>query len=309
MQYIRRGPALVRYKLCGPRMGLMRVFHHVGIGARNLSAIEEFRKIGIELKRYGDSLPTAHSSVWPLYCELPEDDPRWDSVAMLLRLYAAGTNRIWSRTWTVFTQRERDQARVLSVGACWTHGYPEPSDVMAVRRTRYLPYFAATYDLTSYCPVCSAGAHQKAPFRMKKDPAWGRRSILQLNWVPDELFVKTEVYDAIFRPFGIEHQPVLHHKTGTRLDSVVQLRIPEEVSVNAATLPHTTCRRCGREKYTPVCRGFFPSTLDVVSSMSKSRDYFGVTETAFNAILVGSPLYEKIRDAGLKGVEFQPCGR
>jgi len=142
---------------------------------------------------------------------------------------------------------------------------------------------------------------------MKADPVWGRRSILRLNWVPDELFVRTEVWDAIFQPFGIENQPVLRHKTGAKLDSVVQLTIPQEVTLDVAASRHTTCLRCGRDKYTPVCRGFFPSPLGVVNSMSKSRGYFGVTETAFRAILVTSPIYEKIRSAGLKGAEFQAC--
>jgi hypothetical protein len=318
MQIIRCRRALVRQKLREARIEsggeahlewTMRIFHHISIGGRNISALEDFCRIGIDLKKYGDPPPRERPSEWPVYCEMPEDDPRWGNVGTLLHEYASSEHRIWHRTWTEFTQQERDAAKSLSVGPCWTRGYPEPSDVAAVPGTRYLPYFAATYDLRTYCEVCLAGARQNASFRMKAEPVWGRRSILQLNWVPDELFVKTEVYDAIFRPFGIENQPVLRHKTGAKLDSVVQLSIPQEVTLDVAASRHTTCVRCGRDKYAPVCRGFFPSPLDVVSSMSKSREYFGVTETAFKAILVASPIYEKIRDAGLKGVEFQPCGR
>ena len=44
------------------------------------------------------------------------------------------------------------------------------------------------------------GAKQVSPFRMKESPNWGRRSILQMNWLFDEYFVKPEVWNAVFQP-------------------------------------------------------------------------------------------------------------
>ncbi len=280
----------------------MRILHHVGfLGRNNVVATEELRRIGVDLIEQKHPIPRDLYSF-----EISEEDHRWKDVARLLREYAGGENRISDRAWTVFTQQERDEARFLSVGTCWTNGYPEPSDIAPVPGTRYLPYFAATYDLSNFCPVCFTGARQNAPFRMKKNPTWGRRSIMRLNWVDDELFVKPDVCAAVFEPFGVERRPVLLDKTGAEMDSVVQLVIPQEVVLDVSGLQYKTCPQCGSKKYSPICRGFFPPPLEMATPISKSREYFGF-DTAFKEILLASALYEKIRDAGLKGAEFQPC--
>ncbi len=242
----------------------------------------------------------------PVYFEISEDDPRWEDVVRLLPEGQSGKRRISDRTWTVFTEQEREEAEFLNIGTCWTHGYPEPSDIKPVPGTRYLPYFSATYDLTGFCPACSTGARQKAPFRMKREPSWGRRSIMRLNWVDDELFVKPDVWATIFKPFGLACQPVLLYETGRQMESVVQLVISAETSLDLGRVSYQTCPQCAARKYSPTCRGLFPAPTEPVPSISKSRQYLGF-DTAFKAIVVASPLYKKIRDAGLRGAEFRPC--
>jgi len=69
------------------------------------------------------------------------------------------------------------------------------------------------------------GLVQKAPFRMRGEPKWGTKHILQMNWVFDEFFVRIEVWDKVFRKFGIEKLPVVQHKTDKPLESVVQLKV------------------------------------------------------------------------------------
>ena len=144
---------------------------------------------------------------------------------------------------------------------------------------------------------------------MKNEPPWGRRSVMRLNWVLDELFVRPEVWESVFRPFGLEHQPVLRHRTGAPLESVVQLIIPQATSLDVSDFPSTSCAQCGRNKYHPVCHGPFPAPSNMEAPMAKTREYFGTDGTAFNEIIVSRYLYKQIKDAGLKGAEFLPCRR
>ena len=98
---------------------------------------------------------------------------------------------IGDRVWTEFTEAERKLAPFLEIAA-WHHGYPQPEDILGYRQ--------ALFDLSHACGICHSGAKQIAPFRMKQSPVWGRRSMLPLNWVFDEIFVEPDVYEAVFRP-------------------------------------------------------------------------------------------------------------
>jgi hypothetical protein len=276
----------------------MRILHHISIGEDNIAITEGLGKVGIVLER------TSPRS-GPLFFEISEDDPRWPDVSRLLDERPSNDKYLSDRSWTEFNQQERDKATCLSVGMCWTNGYPEPSDTKPVPGQRYLPYVASTYDLSAFCPDCLTGATQNAPFRIKSEPAWGRRSILKLNWVSDELFVRSEVWDTVFRASGVECRPVLH-KSGSILQSIVQLIIPQGVALSLEGQSYKVCQRCGVKKYSAVCRGFFPPPRNSIVSIAKSVEYFG-HDTAFKAILVGKPLYERIREAELKGAEFEPC--
>ena len=66
---------------------------------------------------------------------------------------------------------------------------------------------------------------------MKGEPRWGRRSVLQLNWVFDEYSATPEVWNAVFRPIGVESMPVLGRR-GKVLTTVVQMVIDERVPVD-----------------------------------------------------------------------------
>ena len=278
---------------------IMRILHHITVGGDNLWVSEALRKMGLKLE--GSGIRNG-----PLFFEISEGDPRWTDVAKLIRQNNASEEYLADRVSTEFTQQERDQVNSLSVGICWTTGYPEPSDVAPVAGTRYLPYFASTYDLTNYCPICLTGARQNAPFRLKKAPVWGRRSLFKLNWVLDEIFVKPDVWSTVFRPLGIEFRPVLLHRTGVPMRTIVQLVIPNETDLMLDGFPYKVCPRCGTKKYAPVCRGFSPAPTSPVISISKSHEYFG-HGNAFKAILISKALFETAKIAKLRGAELDPC--
>ena len=71
---------------------------------------------------------------------------------------------------TRFTKGEVRRAEVLELMTDWHHGYPQPERDMA--------YKSLTYDDSDYCHDCGGGLRQVAPFRMSREPRWGRRGIL-----------------------------------------------------------------------------------------------------------------------------------
>jgi hypothetical protein len=122
----------------------------------------------------------------------------------------------------------------------WYHGYPEPSDDDS--------YKALTFDLSEYCRICGTGWRQVAPFRMKKPPVWRRRSILQLNWIFDEYFVKPDLWKAVFEPFGIGYWPVVLNKTGAEIESVVQLKVSDLTDTRLEGVAYNVCPQCGAQE-------------------------------------------------------------
>ena len=110
---------------------------------------------------------------------------------------------------TRFSDQDLERADYLMALPAWQTGYPQPEGKFGYR--------SITYDSENFCPNCGLGLRQRGPFRLKKEPNWGKRKMFTLNWVFDEIFVREEIHEEIFRPFGIESRPVvLHRKTRTK---------------------------------------------------------------------------------------------
>ena len=142
---------------------------------------------------------------------------------------------------------------------------------------------------------------------MKSAPSWGTRSILQVNWVFDEYFVRPKIWEEVFKPYGVGALRVLHHRTGVEIDSVVQLVTHNLAEVDVERLGGEVCASCARVKYLPVTRGFPPNPLGEFSGLAKSSQYFGSGANAFRLVLASKALYESIKASGIKGVAFSPC--
>jgi hypothetical protein len=259
----------------------MKISHNIALNVseRTRRAFQEF---GVELQLGFTSF------------QMDEENPHWTKISLLARDFQAVDTAA-----TKFSATELDTAKHLGLASSWHRGYPEPSDDRG--------YLQATFDLTHYCKICGIGKRQVAPFRMKKPPIWGSKSILQLNWIFDEYFVKPDVWVAIFQPFGIGHRPVLLSSTSVEIDSVVQLDIPSVVDLQLDNFKYDECRSCGQKKYLPVSRGFYPTPQTSVTSAFKSKQYFGSGASANKLVLVSSDLFVRIKKTGLKGVDFKPC--
>jgi hypothetical protein len=201
---------------------------------------------------------------------------------------------------TKFTKREIADAAWLSLEPQWHHGYPQPDEL-------HNGYLKATYDLTEYCPKCGMGKAQNAPFQMKGEPHWGRRGILQMHWADEEYFVKPDVWEATFKPHGIDSRPVLNRRR-TMLETVVQLVIEERVSMDVAGLESSTCAACGRVKYGLDGRGPRPALMtEPHGHMARTSETIGAGAAAFGLAYVSQALASAIQAAKVTGASFWPA--
>lgn len=266
----------------------MRIVHRIGLRAsaaqrRELEALGVKPPEGLAMPGGGEPLLTF---------DVDEGHPRWAELAELFRRW--GVSDVPS---TEFSKKEIADARWLQIAA-WHHGYPQPEDDFG--------YLKATYDLRDHCEPCGVGKVQRAPFQMKGEPKWGRNGILQLVWVYDELFVKPEVWERVFRPHGIERRPVLNVK-GIALQTVVQLVIAGEVGIVTEGLPFERCAKCGRIKVLPVTRGPFPPLAEEPSRpLVRTREHFGSGGQADRLILISQELARALAAHAVRGAELVP---
>jgi hypothetical protein len=231
---------------------------------------------------------------WAVF-EVDESDIRWPALQEWLQ-----KNRIGYLTNTKFTPEEMARASWLKIVSSGPRGYPQPEDDFG--------YLGVTYDVSEYCKECGVGAIQKAPFRMRGDPKWGRNLIVQLNWVTDEYFVKTNTWKEIFEPLGIACRPV-HDIKGNEIKTVVQLvALKDEVDLIMDGHPSQTCPTCGRVKYLGITRGQYPPPrTEPKGHYLKTRQWFGGGASAGKPILVSQTLRRALSAHKAPGVWFIPA--
>lgn len=267
----------------------MQIIHRISI-----SCTPEIRR---ELASMGLSVGAGNRIASDLVTfEVDESQAEWPSVRSWLE-----RRQPLDVVSTRFTRQEVQAAGWLELVPDWHYGYPQPRD-------DEFGYLDATFDLTNYCHRCGVGKVQKAPFQMKGEPKWGRRNILQLNWVFDEYFVTPEIWASVFKPHGVRSRPVLSTKLA-ELKTVVQLVVEEHVHVVTEGLPkeEPACSVCGRVKYLPIQRGPFPAIVEEPSgSMARTRESFGSGASANSGVIMSQALVRDATGAGIRGVSFRP---
>ena len=197
-----------------------------------------------------------------------------------------------------------NRAEIASAAWChwlaeWHHGYPQPEHDFAHRQV--------TYDLSTACSDCNVGGRQRAPFRMRTEPRWGRRAVLQMFWVYDAWFVTPDAYHAVFQPFGIVSRAVLR-KSGSPLETVVQLVVDEVVPVMEYRTSGELCPACGVLKLHPALTDYAPQPVVAPAGpIALSENWYGSGANAFRETLMRHDLVAAIQEAGLRGAAFHPC--
>lgn len=268
----------------------MKFIHRIGLRAKK-SQIKKIEELGFKVPD-GLILPGGGDPL--IVFEADEDHPNWPALQALIRKWGLS-----STVTTRFTKKEIESAHWLEILSDWHHGYPQPDQLD-------WGYLEATFDLTDYCERCGTGLKQNAPFQMKGEPSWGKRSILQMNWVFDEYFVTPEVWRSVFKPHGIDSRPVINRR-GAELKTALQLVVSEEVGIEAEGFPGAVCPSCGRMKYLPVVRGLLPALKsDPSAEMVKTREYFGDGGQASKAVIVSQALRQSFVEEKVRGASFAP---
>jgi len=269
----------------------MKIMHHIGVRLEDEEERAKFLNIGVALEA-GVTMPGGGIVTG---VDIAEDDPNWQRLTALL-----STRRNVDLVYPTFSPAELDDANFLRMWAPSPRGYPQPEDKKG--------YLSATYDLADYCPRCGIGRRQSGPFRFKSKPTLKDNSILQLNWIHDEYFVKRNSWEAVFKPLGIGMRPAVVHKTGVEIASIVQLDIKEvcDLSLDKG-VSKKECSSCGRKKYSAIFRGFLPEPKDPAQPIFRSSQWFGSDALAFKLVIVSAALRRKIKEISFTGVAFHAC--
>lgn len=269
----------------------MRILHRLGFYIKPFQRFE-LERLGVKLLP-DINMPGGGDPF--VAFDVPEDHPHWSQIKSTLEAWGHWGAHMVS---TEFTTVEIAVAQWLEISA-HAHGYPQPDE-------GNFGYWNATYDVTYHCEKCGTGLKQNAPFQMKREPKWGRNGLVHLNWVFDELFVRPEVWSAVFQLFGVACRPVINTK-GVELKTVVQLVIDDFINIKTEGLESEQCERCNRIKYLPVTRGLFPPMVGVPkSAMVKTVQYFGSGGRADQALLISQDIARALTAAKVRGAYLTP---
>jgi hypothetical protein len=263
----------------------MKIIHRIALATTDADRLEVAR-LGLRALGTG-RVPDAYMAF-----DVAESDREWPEVERWIRRRGMVSDVVR----TEFTTTEIETARWLNLQPEWHFGYPQPED----------SYIAATYDLSDYCRVCGVGKKQMKPFVMSGQPRWGSRSIVQLNWIFDEYFVRADEWSKALAPLGVRARPVVDLQ-GQEIPTVVQLVASECVDISTVSLEASACPACGRTRFLPLTRGFLPSLVSCPSSpLVRTAQYFGSGAEAHNEIIASHALAAAVRAAKMKGVSFRP---
>lgn len=209
----------------------------------------------------------------------------------------------------VFSRDEINNAEWLTVRSQWRNGYPQPEGAFE--------YETITYTRDEHCSNCGCGLKQVDSFRFKKQPKWGNRHVMMLNWVEDELFVDNNVKTVFLNEgiSGISFKNIVDKQGKKILDDVNQLVIKElekEGCVEGSVGLYETiiCPDCGVKKHHPNGCGkivFHKNIFENAPDIIKTKDYFGWGKGASKAIIVRQNVLQTIKKNHLeRGLIFEP---
>jgi hypothetical protein len=91
------------------------------------------------------------------------------------------------------------------------------------------------------------------------------------------------------------------------LATVVQLVVERTVPVGTNGLDAGRCPVCGRLKYMPVVRGFFPPlAAEPEGAAVKTDEHFGSGAEAFRQLLISAEIAKALRTADVNGATLTP---
>ena len=293
----------------------MRIKHRYVAIHKNEQLLADVRDLGIPF-HWEDVDPSAPIQFCFLEFFLYEDDPRYEERKARLAQYDLNPTES-----TEFLPVDVESASwfMLDTGQ---FVYPQPEDGFK--------FGNRTYDISHACPLCMIGQVQIAPFRFKTPPKARHSALLGLNWVPFELFVRTQASELWLaeRFTGVRFSSPVLHKTSQPLDGLLQAHVdtflPQGISLHnlvaePCSLPDRipkwleerlrTMLVCKTERYNLPTRGPLTFPADVLHGQPdfvRTFKWFGSGGESYRPILVS----KRVRDSALKhrlrGGKFTP---
>jgi hypothetical protein len=199
-----------------------------------------------------------------------------------------------------FTKNEILTADYCVVDRWSLFGYPMPDNDMG--------YLYNTYDTKNMCGECGIGKIQRDDFRLRRVP---KHPFGGIEWIYDEFFVRTDLYEKIFKPLGIECRPLRKYKDDSIIENYVQLVIPViDEPLDLSYYESYTCPKCGATKYDAMTFGYYPLQENPLPHIYKSKEYFGDGFSANRKIFVSAHLRDLMIEKGMmKHQNFVPCAK
>ena len=201
---------------------------------------------------------------------------------------------------TEFSKKEILATDYCIIERCHSFGYPMPDNDMG--------YLYNTYDTKNMCGECGIGKIQRDDFRLRRVP---KHPFGGIEWIYDEFFVRTDLYEKIFKPLGIECRPLRKYKDDSIIENYVQLVIPViDEPLDLSYYESYTCPKCGATKYDAMTFGYYPLQEHPLPHIYKSKEYFGDGFSANRKIFVSAYLRDLMIENGMmKFWGFVPCAK
>ena len=231
--------------------------------------------------------------------QISESNPLWPQVQQTITTYNLN---VVNRVYTVFSEEELRKAKWA-----WIGGTSEQLDAM--------PKYTWRWDGNTYKALCEKCwiYEQINPFRISKEPRWGKLMFLRLIAL-GEIFTRPEVVSDFHKQgyTGFEDGDVLIHKTGLPAGTIRQLYFKEICPVpvyNKADMVEMICPVCGRVRYQPHMRGTFQyraSDLEPVKSdFLQMQEWTGNGRINWHETLVSNRVVQYILDQKWQGIQLK----
>ena len=251
-----------------------------------------------------DNRIACHEGSYYTSFDIYESSPHWEYIQKFIY-----ENGLLCQSNPVFLDNEVREAEWMRIWCQWRCGYPQPEDAFMTGKV--------TYSREKYCHACDCGEVQIEPFRMKKEPKWGKRHFAELNWVGDELFLSKTAKNALESNHitGISFLPVNNKKGNESFDDIFQLVVP--CVLDAGMVEELTdfdkisyCSNCSKKKYVPSgtsIKSFRKEIFSNAPEVVKTFEIFRDMRYAAREIIVHQRVYRVITENNLeRGLVFEP---
>lgn len=221
-----------------------------------------------------------------------------DDITPALQAYIDQWDMEYVGKYCTFSDQDILSAKYCLITGGNSCGYPMPESAG--------PRYYNVFEESPMCTKCGVELVQKADFRMRKVP---KCTFVRFIDIPDVFFVRTDLYEKIFKPLGIGCRPVRVNRNNEIMPEYVQLIIPViDEPLDLSDYTTEICPVCGVTKYHAQVHDFFPIQKHPLPHIYQSKEFFGSGFLAFRKTFVSAYLRDlMIENKMMRLYFFDPC--